>query len=455
MGSESKAKLNIVITLGLLVALGIGYWLGAMGREHGAAGTGSGQAPASGAERKVKFWKSPMDATYVRDAPGKDYMGHDMVPVYEGEGEETSGIKVDSVTIQNMGVRTAPVVRRDLHRTIRAVGLVTYEEQGRFSVNSKIEGWIEKLYVNQSGQFVKKGQALMEIYSPELVAAQQEYLLALESNKRLAGSTLASAADGAQRLLEAARTRLAYWDINEKQIRELEETGQPRKRMTLYSPFSGVVTLKQANEGMRVMAGQELLQISDISKVWVNAELYEYELPWVHQGLPASVEIPFSPGKSLDGKIAYIYPYVQNATRTVQARIELANPGFTLKPDMYANVEIQGQPAKAALAVPAEAVLNSGKGQTVFVAMGEGRFEPRAVRTGLRGDQGYLQVLSGLSEGERVVTSAQFMLDSESRLREAMMKMTRAPAEPHEAAGHTPAPQENEDLFENNEDVFK
>ncbi|MFZ1984086.1 MAG: efflux RND transporter periplasmic adaptor subunit [Desulfatitalea sp.] len=426
---------------GVAAALGLGYWLGTMGKGHETAAPAP-QAPAAATERKVKYWKSSMEPGYVRDTPGKDTMGMDLVPVYEGEATEAGGITIDPVTIQNMGVRTAQVTRRDLRRTIRAVGLVAYEDQGRFSVNSKIEGWIERLYINQSGQFVKKGQALMEIYSPELVAAQQEYLLALNANKRLAGSTLASAADGALRLLEAARTRLSYWDINEAQIRELEQTGQVRKRMTLYSPFSGVVTMKQANEGMRIMGGEELLQISDISKVWINADIFEYELPWVQPGRPAQVEIPFAPGKPLAGKIAYIYPYVQNETRTVKARIELANPGFALKPDMYANVLIEGRPAVGALAIPGDAVLNSGKGQTVFVAGGEGRFEPRVVRTGLSDEQGFVQILSGLSEGENVVTSAQFMLDSESNLREAIQKMMESPAAPDGTA-----PQDNEDLF--------
>jgi membrane fusion protein, copper/silver efflux system len=440
MKSNSKTKLWLAV-VGLTAALGLGYWLGTMGKGRGTA-TPAPQAPVATTERKVKYWKSSMEPGYVRDTPGKDTMGMDLVPVYEGEATEPGGISIDPVTIQNMGVRTAQVTRRDLRRTIRAVGLVAYEDQGRFSVNSKIEGWIERLYVNQIGQFVKKGQALMEIYSPELVAAQQEYLLALDANKRLAGSTLASAADGARRLLEAARTRLSYWDINEAQIRELEQTGQVRKRMTLYSPFSGVVTMKQANEGMRVMGGEELLQISDISKVWINADIFEYELPWVKPGQPAQVEIPFAHGKPLAGKIAYIYPYVQNETRTVKARIELANPGFALKPDMYANVLIEGRPATGALAIPGDAVLNSGRGQTVFIASGQGRFEPRVVRTGLSDEQGYVQVLSGLSEGERVVTSAQFMLDSESKLREAIQKMMEA-----QAAPDSTAPQDNEDLF--------
>ena len=447
MQKDSKLKLWLSMA-GVAAALALGYWLGTMGNGHATTAPAT-QVPSSGTERKVKYWKSSMEPGYVRDKPGKDTMGMDLVPVYEDENTEAGGISIDPVTIQNMGVRTATVTRRDLRRTIRAVGLVTYEDQARFSVNSKIEGWIERLHVNQTGQFVKKGQALMEIYSPELVAAQQEYLLALESSKRLSGSSLASAAEGGQRLLEAARTRLAYWDINEAQIRELEKTGQVRKRMTLYSPFSGVVTMKQANEGMRVMGGEELLQISDISRVWINADIFEYELPWVHPGQPAQVEIPFAAGKALAGKIGYIYPYVQNETRTVKARIELANPGFMLKPDMYANVLIEGRPSAGALSIPGNAVLNSGKGQTVFVALGEGRFEPRAVSTGVSDEQGYVQVLSGLMEDETVVTSAQFLLDSESNLREAVQKMTESQAAPAAAAehvGHT-APQNNEDLF--------
>lgn len=443
------AKMKFLITAaGLAIALGLGYWLGASQKEHGAAPAASPAAPVE-RERKIKFWKSSMEPGYVRNAPGKDTMGMDLVPVYEGEDTESAAIAIDPVTIQNMGIRTAAVSRRDLARTIRAVGLVTYDEQGRFSVNSKIEGWIERLYVNQTGQFVSKGQPLMEIYSPELVASQQEYLLALDAKKRLSGSMLPAAGDGAQRLLEAARTRLSYWDISKDQIRELEETRKVRKSMTLFSPFRGVVTMKLANEGMRVMGGEELLQISDIGEVWVNADIYEYELPWVQPGRPAKVEIPFLPGKRFAGKIDYIYPYVQNETRTVKARIALSNPGFELKPDMYANVLIEGRPMAGTLAVPANAVLRSGKGQTAFVALGEGRFAPRPVETGLTDGQGYVQVLSGLAEGEMVVTSAQFMLDSESKLREAIQKMMETQAAPAAAAGHEghAAPQDNEDLF--------
>jgi Cu(I)/Ag(I) efflux system membrane fusion protein/cobalt-zinc-cadmium efflux system membrane fusion protein len=404
------------------------------------AGTG-GQAAA---ERKIKYWQAPMDPTYIRDEPGKSPMGMDLVPVYEDE-TATGGIVIDPVTAQNMGVRTAPVERRNLARTLHTVGMITYEESRQYSINSKIDGWIEKLHINQTGQMVRKGQPLLEIYSPELVAAQQEYLLALDSGRRLAESPFPEIAAGAQRLLDAARTRLSYWDISEKQVQELEQSRQLRKTLTLYSPYGGIVTEKKTFAGMRVMAGEELLQISDISRVWVNADIYEYELPWVKVGQAAEVEIPFAVGKVLEGKITYIYPYLQNETRTVKARIEFPNPGLELKPDMYANVRIETQPVKDVLAIPANAVLNSGKGQTVFVARGEGRFEPRAVKTGVTDEEGFVQILSGLIEGETVVTSAQFMLDSESKLREAIQKMLEPKKE--EPAAMPAKQEELDDLF--------
>jgi Cu(I)/Ag(I) efflux system membrane fusion protein/cobalt-zinc-cadmium efflux system membrane fusion protein len=355
-------------------------------------------------------------------------MGHDLVPVTEeGSGEGT--ISIDPVTAQNMGVRTEPVSRRKLVKTIRTVGLMTYEEGRQFSINSKIDGWIEKLFVNQAGQMVKKGQPLMKIYSPELVAAQQEYLLALENSRKLAGSPVSGIAGSADRLLAAARTRLKYWDISPGQIRVIEKSGQTTKTLTLFSPHSGVVTMKKALEGMRVMAGEELLQISDISKIWINADIFEYELPWVKVGQTARVELPFAADKVFEGKITYIYPYLNNESRTARARIELVNPGLELKPDMYANVSIDTEAIDKALAIPANAILRSGKGQTVFVARGEGKFEPRPVKSGVTDDTGYIQILSGLSEGDSVVVSAQFMLDSESTLREAVQKMMAPPAE--------------------------
>jgi Cu(I)/Ag(I) efflux system membrane fusion protein/cobalt-zinc-cadmium efflux system membrane fusion protein len=402
-------------------------------------GTGGDTQAAGTGERRVKHWISPMDPTYVREEPGQDYMGHDLVPVYEGGAG--SVITIDPVTTQNMGVRTVMVSREDLHREIRAVGLIGYEESRQYMVNSKIGGWIERLHVNQTGQLVKKGQPLLEIYSPELVSAQQEYLLALRHRTELAKSSFAEIGAGGERLLEAARQRLQYWDISARQIAQLEQSGQAQKTMTLYAPFNGIVSEKKAFEGMSLKPGMELMQLSDISRVWVYADIFEYELPWVRQGQPATVEIPYAGNKTLSGEISYIYPVVDPVTRTVQVRIELANPGLELKPEMFANVRLQAESAKGVLAIPVDAVLNSGTGQHVFVALGEGRFEPREVETGLQGENGRVQILAGLDEGEQVVTSAQFMLDSESKLREVIQKMTA----PKAAAGDDLDHEEQED----------
>lgn len=456
----------LLIVAGLAAALGAGYWAGRVHIDHAGHTDGTTDAatqwtcgmhpfiirdepgicpicnmeltplkPGTGGqgsgERQVKHWVSPMDPTYVREAPGKDYMGHDLVPVYEGGAE--GGIAVDPVIRQSMGVRTAAVELRDLRRPLRTVGLVAVDESRQHVVNSKIEGWIERLYVNQSGQTVKKGQPLLDLFSPDLVAAQQEYLLALESSRRLARSPLPEVADGGRRLLDAARSRLRYWDISQAQIDRLEQSGEVRRTLTLYSPGSGVVTMKQAVQGMRVMAGEELLQIADLSRVWVNAELYEQDLPWVRIGQEARVELPYAPGRALTGKVDFLYPYLDGETRTAKARIVLANQELQLKPDMYANVTIDTAEIKGAITVPDDAVLRSGTGAMVFVALGDGKYEPRPVELGVSGGDGFVQVRSGLRVGEEVVTSAQFMLDSESRLREAIRKMMEPPA-PADAA---------------------
>ncbi|MBB5347417.1 efflux RND transporter periplasmic adaptor subunit [Desulfoprunum benzoelyticum] len=424
-------KILVLIVVVIVAATG-GYQLGVQ-RQHDHEQPGPGQGAT--VEQKQQYTCS-MHPFIIRDAPGNcPICGMALVPLKPGAGgaavtEDESGagiISIDPTTAQNMGVRTEAVSRRKLVKTVRTVGLLTYAEGRQFSVNSKIEGWIEKLYVNQEGQTVKKGQPLLAIYSPELVAAQQEYLLALDHRRRLAGSPVPGIAASAERLLAAARTRLQYWDISPGQIKAIEQAGRITKTLTLFSPHSGIVTGKKALQGMRVMAGEELLQIADISTVWINAEIYEHELPWVRVGQRVRVELPFAAGRTYEAKIAYIYPYLNNDTRTARARIELANPGLELKPDMYANVSIDTAAVDGALAVPVNAVLSSGKGRTVFVARGDGRFEPRPVTSGLSDDNGYIQILSGLEEGEAVVVSAQFMLDSESTLREALQKMTAPP----------------------------
>lgn len=385
------------------------------------SGSGSATTTPDG-ERKIKYWVAPMDPSYIREEPGKSPMGMDLIPIYEDEAAVGSVIRIDPVTQQNMGVRFEPVSYRNLQRTIGTVGIVGYEEPKQYSVNSKIDGWIEKLHVNETGKFVKKGDPLLEIYSPELVAAQEEFLLALRNSRTLQNSAITEISAGAKRLADSARKRLLYWDITDKQIKELERSGETKKALVLYAPYDGVITEKKGTQGMFTKAGMELFQISDISRVWVYADIYEYELPWVSEGQAAQIELPYS-GTFLSGTVSTIYPYVDKKTRTIKARIDLDNPGFDLKPDMYVKVRLQGQTVQNVMTIPVEAVLYSGEKQRVFVALGAGKFEPRQVKLGLQGEDGFIEVIQGLFADESVVTSAQFMFDSESTLREAIKKM--------------------------------
>ncbi len=387
------------------------------------AGTGGSSAATAGGKRKIKYWQAPMDPTFIRDEPGKSPMGMDLIPVYEDEATGGLLITIDPTTIQNMGVRTAAVSRGDLSRTIRTVGLVSYEEPKQYVVNAKIAGWVEKLYVAETGQQVKKGQALLEIYSPDLVSAQQELLLARDNYNSLKDSSFAQISENAKRLLESSRKRLQLWDVSKSQIARVEKTGQVRKTVTLYAPYTGIVTMKMVNEGMYVKPGMTLINLADLSRVWVLADLYEYQLPWVKLGQKAKVVLPYVKNRSFEAEVSYLYPYVEGKTRTVKARLELDNAEFELRPEMYVTVYLSGEKVEDALLIPQEAVLHSGEKQTVFVALTGGRFEPRLVKTGLQGENGHIEVVQGLFEGEQVVTSSQFMLDSESKLREAIQKM--------------------------------
>jgi RND family efflux transporter MFP subunit len=379
-------------------------------------------------ERRIKYWISPMDPMYVRDQPGKAPCGMDLVPVYEEVGEVVEGaIAVAPHILQSMGVRTAEVELRPLTRSIRAVGKVVYDERQFSQVNPKINGWVERLYVKATGDPIRRGQALLSIYSPELVSTQQEYLLALKNRRTLEQSQFPELQESARRLVEAARQRLMYWDISPSQVADLERTGEISRTLTLRSPVHGIVTKRLVTEGQYVTAGMPLLEVADLSTVWVEADVYEYELPWVKVGQHAHMTLQYLPGETFHGDIRYIYPYLSEATRTARVRLAFPNPKLILKPDMFAQVNIVTPVAEHAVAVPAEAIMDTGERQHVFVALGGGQFEPREVQVGLHGDDGWRQILSGLKPGEEVVTSAQFLLDSESRFREAVAKMLPPP----------------------------
>ena len=376
-------------------------------------------------ERKILYWQAPMNPTEIYDKPGKSAMGMDLVPVYEDQaGKSTGGIiTIDPVTVQNMGVRTSPVIRTDFSRTIRTVGNIDYNEKRLYTVTTKISGWIEKLNVDYTGQQVRKGQPLLEIYSPELVITQEEYLLALKNKELVKETSFASIREGAESLVNSTRKRLQYWDIPEEAINHLEKKGEVRKTIQLHSPANGVVTHKNAIEGMKVKEGMNLYQIADLSTVWVYASIYDNEVPWVHVGQKAEMELSYMPGKIYEGRVSFIFPYLNEKARDVRVRMEFQNPNLDLRPGMYVNVTLKAHSVKDALVVPTEAVIRSGTRNIVFVALEGGRFEPREVNIGAEGEQGKLRILSGLLEGENIVVSAQFMLDSESRLQEAIQKM--------------------------------
>lgn len=404
-----------------------------------AAGAAAGPGGDGKKERRILFYRNPMNPQVTSPVPAKDEMGMEYVPVYEDEGGEEGTIRVDPNTVQSMGVRTAPAEVGELRKTLRTVGRVAYDERRIATVNSKVNGWIERLYVNTTGEEVKKGAPLIDIYSPDLVSAQQEYLIALRHFERVKDSPFPDVVRSAGEMLDSAKKRLGYWDITEAQIEEVARTGEVRKTLTLHSPFHGVVVSKAAFDGTKVMAGMELFRIADLSRVWVQADIYEYELPWVKAGAPATVTLDYFPGRTFRGKVSYVYPYLEGETRTATARVELANPGGVLKPDMFAHVALDLQVRGRTVLIPSEAVIRSGLRNVVFVSRGGGRFEPREVTLGLEGEEGKVQVLSGIEAGENVVVSAQFLLDSESSLREALRKFRDAsPAEEH--AGHDAAP---------------
>jgi Cu(I)/Ag(I) efflux system membrane fusion protein/cobalt-zinc-cadmium efflux system membrane fusion protein len=400
------------------------------------------EEPAAPQERKIKYWVAPMDPTYIRDKPGKSPMGMDLVPVYEDEaGAAQEGtIAVDPRIIQSMGVRTAIAEVKEISRTIRAVGQVTYDERLLTAVTTKLPGWVERLYVKTTGDPIRRGQNLLSLYSPDLVTTQEEYLLALKNLQTMEKSGIPEFQESSRRLLAAARQRLKYWDIPEAQIATLTRTGEVKKNLTLVSPVNGIVIKRMVLEGQMVQAGMPLLEVADLSTVWVEADIYEYELPWIQVGQHATMTLTYLPGKTFHGQVQYIYPYLKEATRTARVRLAFPNPGLKLKPDMYAQVEIVSPMKQATVVIPSEAVMDTGAKQHVFLALGQGRFEPREVKVGVRGDDGLVQVLSGLKGGEKVVTSAQFLLDSESRFREAIAQMLEGGKDQNGKKEAAPAP---------------
>lgn len=405
-------------------------------KESTGAGEHAGHQPAQGnGERRILYYRAPMDPTYTSDKPGKSPMGMDLIPVYADEVEQPlqtkNTVRIDPSFVQTIGVQTAVVQRTDIPFTVRTVGTLTYSDQQLHWVTTKYEGWVEKVYVNYVGQPVARGEKLFEIYSPQLVTTQQEYLDALDYADRLSTGLYPEIHERAQSLIEATLQRLAYWDITREQIEELEKSRRPRRTLTVVSPVSGMVVEKmsQSLEGMFVKPGMNLYKIVDLSTIWVEAEVFEHQIPWLKVGQSALLDFPYQPGRQYRGQVRYIYPYVNGQTRTLKVSISLPNPGLEFRKDMYVNVTFDVPSARNVIAVPEEAIIFSGERNLVVTELGEGTFQVKEVTLG-RAGSGLYEILSGnLKEGETIVVSSQFLIDSESRLKEAVQKIVSARTE--------------------------
>ncbi len=330
-------------------------------------------------------------------------------------------VMLNPATQQLIGVRYTEVRRAEMKRTIRTVGIVQMDDTKISRVHVKVSGWIEKVFLDYVGKLVKKGQPLFTLYSPDLVSTEQEYLIAKKGQEYLSKAPYSDVSSGADSLLRATRDRLRLWDITDAQIRTLEETGKAERTMTLYSPIDGFVMSRNAYQQTYVRPETDLYDIADLSTIWVYVDIYEYEAPYVHIGQAAKMQLSYFPGKTYRGVVDYVYPTLDPATRTIKVRLQFANPGFELRPSMYADVELNIDYGMQTL-VPSEAVLNSGTRQVVFIAKPGGYFEPREIKVGSQFN-GQYAVLAGLKPGEKIVASGNFLIDSESRLGAAMQGM--------------------------------
>lgn len=422
------SSLTTGLVIGALVAGGGGYWLGSKGDAETTDATATTPASNTGApakkERKLLYYRNPMGLPDTSPTPKKDPMGMDYIAVYEGEedgeaNEAAAGqVKISTEKVQKLGVRTEAAQLRSLDKIVRAAGRIEPDERRIYAISPKFEGYVERLHVNVSGQPVAKGQALFEVYSPKLVAAQREYAIAAQGIESLKDAD-GDVQTGMKQLAESSILRLRNWDMSAAQVKALAQSGQVKRTLTFASPVSGIVTEKRALQGMRFMPGEELYQVADLSSVWVVADVFEQDIGLVQPGATAKVRVNAYPDKTFAGKVSYVYPTLNADTRTVPVRVELPNPGLLLKPAMFAQVELPVAGKGNVITVPVSAVIDSGTRQIALVQQGEGRFAPREVKLGARSEH-YVEVLDGVKDGEPVVVAANFLIDAESNLKAAV-----------------------------------
>jgi len=458
----------LATTFALVVGGGGGYWLASI-TDHQSGGDTGGIQSTQGDERKVLFYRNPMNPAITSPVPAQDDMGMDYIPVYAdddkpkkkeplfyrnpmnpaitspvpaqddmgmdyipvyadddgGDDEPAGTVTIDPVVVQNIGVRTAPAEKKSIARIINSLGKVDFNEEHLARLHPKTTGWIEKLRIDETGTEVGKGTILLSIYSPDLVAAQREYLVALANWEKIRNSATESIKRSTKNLLDSAYERLQLFDVPAHQITELKKTRKINRYLHIHSPFKGTVMNIGAREGQYVSPKQELYLIADLKRIWVYVDVYENDLPWVKMGDKVEMRVHAAPGRTFEGEVRFIYPYLEGKTRTVRVRLEFDNQDQVLKPGMFANVVIKTDAQPEAIVVPSEAIVRSGRREQVFVQREPGKYEPRDVILGVSAD-GFTQIREGVSAGEVVVTSAVFLIDSESKLREATAKMMEA-----------------------------
>ncbi|MBI4356508.1 MAG: efflux RND transporter periplasmic adaptor subunit [Gammaproteobacteria bacterium] len=416
MKQVTKRMLWVLVVT--LMAGGIGYWWTSQKQEK--ISSPDGGDLKKGSARKILYYRNSMGLPDTSPVPKKDLMGMDYVAVYEGEDTQPNGhsIKISIEKVQKLGVKTEQVAMRVLDKTVRTFGRVEANERKLYTIAPKFEGWIEKLHVNTTGELVAKGQALFDVYSPELVSAQREYHIATQGVVSLKDADDRTQ-QSMQALAEASLLRLKNWDISDEEVKRLTQSETPQRTLTFRAPVSGIVLEKKAVQGMRFMPGEMLYQIADLATVWVIADVFEQDIALVKTGAKAKVKVTAYPNTLLEGEITYVYPTLNSATRTVPVRLEISNPKGLLKPAMFAEVEIPVADKKKVLTVPTSAVLDSGTRQIVLVQVAEGRFGVRTVTLGMRSDS-TVEIRDGVAEGERVVVSANFLIDAESNLKAAL-----------------------------------
>ena len=441
----TRSILVAIVVVGCL-ATGVGlYWVRSAAQSQNPSTLASQLAdktPDGTAKRQILYYRNPMGLPDTSPVPKKDAMGMDYVPVYAGEELEAGQVRISIDRLQKLGVRTEMTMRRPFTQTLRIVGTFQVNERLESTVSAKFEGWITELLVNTTGAHVAKGQPLLEVYSPDLVSAQQDYRVAVEAAEALKNGD-PDARASAEKLVRSSIERLRNWDIADADLAALRQGAVPRRTLLLRAQHEGVVINKSARAGMRFMPGEPLYQIADLSSVWLIGSVFEQDLAYVLVGQQASASLAAYPGRAFTGTVTFISPVLQAETRTAQVRIEFSNRDNLLKPAMYANVDLTTSLPGPRLAVPDSAVLDTGTRQIVIVDRGNGTFEPRNVEAGIRGD-GYTEILKGLTEHEAVVVDGSFLIDSESNLKSAIGGMAghvhgKTPSEP--AQGPPPAHQ--------------